>query len=132
MGSDESDPGTPTVLIAEDDPLSLDMLARRIERKGMRVLRAADGAEAVRVAVDELPDLILMDLSMPGVDGWEAMQWLRDDDATAHIPVFAITAHEFEGMRAAARGAGFADFESKPIDLPRLLEKMRAHLRRQR
>lgn len=119
----------PKLLVVEDDPLTRDMLSRRLRRKGFEVLTAVDGTDAVRTALDCLPDVILMDLSMPEVDGWEAVKFVRKNRPIANTPVIALTAHEFGGLEAATRAAGFDDFEPKPIDLPRLLEKIRAHLR---
>ncbi|MCB9507702.1 MAG: response regulator [Myxococcales bacterium] len=118
----------PLILLAEDDPMSRDMLARRLQRKGFRVTTAQDGAEAVQRVVDERPDIVLMDLAMPGVDGWEAVRWIRRNEHVGGTPVIALTAHEIDGIRGAARAAGFTDFEPKPIDLPRLVEKIRARI----
>ncbi len=118
----------PKILIAEDDDLSRDMLSRRLSRKGYEVVTAEDGRQAVALAREHRPDLILMDLAMPEVDGWEATQWLRRDERTQDIPLIALTAYQFDGMRDAVVSAGFDDFEPKPIELPRLLEKIRAHL----
>ncbi len=118
----------PKILIAEDDDLSRDMLSRRLSRKGYEVVTAEDGRQAVALAREHRPDLILMDLAMPEVDGWEATQWLRRDERTQDIPLIALTAYRFDGMRDAVVSAGFDDFEPKPIELPRLLEKIRAHL----
>ncbi|MFT6395576.1 MAG: CheY-like chemotaxis protein [Bradymonadia bacterium] len=120
----------PKILIAEDHDLSRDMLARRLRRKGFDVVTAVDGEDAVRTALDTLPDVILMDLSMPGVDGWEAVKWIRKNPSIAKIPVIALTAHEMEGLVGAVRSGGFDGFETKPIDLPRLVEKIRGKLAR--
>ncbi len=116
------------LLIAEDDDRSRDMLARRLRRKGFDVVVAFDGISAVEVALETEPDLILMDLSMPRVDGWEAVKWVRKNARIAHVPVIAITAYQIEGIGAAVLNAGFDDFECKPLDLPRLLEKIRARV----
>ncbi len=118
------------VLIAEDHDLSRDMLARRLRRKGFDVVTAIDGEDAVRTALNEVPDVILMDLSMPGVDGWEAVKWIRKNPSIAAVPVIALTAHEMEGLGVAVRSGGFNGFETKPIDLPRLVEKIRGKLSR--
>lgn len=118
----------PRILVAEDDEMSRDMLSRRLTRKGYDVVTASDGAEAVRVALDTEPDLVLMDLSMPQVDGWEAVKWIRKNRRIAEVPVIALTAYEMEGIAGAVKTAGFDDFERKPIDLPRLLEKIRARI----
>lgn len=120
----------PKILIAEDHDLSRDMLARRLRRKGFDVVTAVDGEDAVRTALDALPDIILMDLSMPGVDGWEAVKWIRKNPSIADVPVIALTAHEMEGLASAVRSGGFNGFETKPIDLPRLVEKIRGKLAR--
>lgn len=122
----------PRILVAEDDELSRDMLSRRLRRKGYDVVTAVDGRDAVKVALESEPDLILMDLSMPSVDGWEAVKWVRKNRRIASVPVIALTAYEIDGIRDAVRSAGFDDFERKPIDLPRLLEKIRARIPRPR
>lgn len=122
----------PRILVAEDDDMSRDMLARRLRRKGYDVVTAVDGRDAVKVAIETEPDLILMDLSMPSVDGWEAVKWVRKNPRIAQVPVIALTAYEIDGIKAAVRTAGFDDFERKPIDLPRLLEKIRARIPRPR
>ena len=122
----------PRILVAEDDEMSRDMLARRLRRKGFEVVTAVDGREAVKLAIETTPDLILMDLSMPSVDGWEAVKWVRKNPRIAEVPVIALTAYEIEGIASAVRTAGFDDFERKPIDLPRLLEKIRDRVGRPR
>ena len=112
------------ILIVEDNDDSRDMLARRLERRGFTVVTAVDGAEGVSAATRELPDLILMDMSMPVLDGWEATKLLRNTAETAAIPVIALTAHSMPGQREKALEAGCNDYDTKPVDLPRLLQKM--------
>ena len=116
------------ILVVEDNALNRDMLMRRLMRKGYEILIAEDGAEAVEAARVEQPDLILMDMSLPVVDGWEATRRLKADDATRTIPVIALTAHAMAGDRARALEAGCDDYEAKPIDFARLIEKIEARL----
>ena len=116
------------ILVVEDDAMSRDMLVRRLRRKGFDVVVAVDGREAVEIAIKDRPDLILMDLSMPNVDGWESVKWIRKNPPIAKTPVIALTAYEMDGLPTAVKTAGFDDFERKPIDLPRLLQKVRAWL----
>jgi CheY-like chemotaxis protein len=113
-----------SILIVEDNEMNRDMLARRLQRRGYRVLFALDGEQAIQVAHQEQPHLILMDMSLPGVDGWQATRWLKADAATAHIPVIALTAHVMSGDRDRALEAGCDEYEPKPVDLDRLLGKM--------
>lgn len=120
----------PKVLIAEDNEMNSDMLSRRLIRRGYTILNAADGAEALRLAASEMPDLILMDMSLPEVDGWEATRRLRRDPAIAHIPVIALTAHAMIDDREKSLRAGCDDYDTKPVELPRLLEKMQTLLAR--
>lgn len=115
------------VLLVEDHELNRDMLARRLVRRGFEVVVAVDGEEGVRLARAEAPAVILMDLSLPGIDGYEAARQLRADPDTAHIPVIALTAHAFDRDRMAALAAGFDDFDIKPIDLDRLVGKLTTH-----
>ncbi|MGI9265458.1 MAG: response regulator [Gammaproteobacteria bacterium] len=117
------------ILLVEDNEMNRDMLSRRLERKGFDVSIAVDGAAALELAVREEPDLILMDLSLPIMDGWEATQRLKSDPATAGIPVIALTAHAMSGDREKAIEAGCDDYDTKPINLKRLLEKMTVFLR---
>jgi CheY-like chemotaxis protein len=114
----------PKILIVEDNELSRDMLSRRLRRKGYEVLVATDGQEGIAMAQRELPDLVLMDLSLPDLDGWEATRRLKTNEKTAHIPVIALTAHAMSGDREKALEAGCDDYDTKPIDLRRLLSKM--------
>ena len=117
-----------TILIVEDNEMNRDMLSRRLERKGYEVLLAVDGAEGLEVARTNTPDLILMDMSLPVVDGWEATRRLKADDRLKHIPVIALTAHAMANDRDKALEAGCNDYDTKPIELPRLLSKMDALL----
>jgi two-component system cell cycle response regulator DivK len=114
----------PKILIVEDNELSRDMLSRRLRRKGFEVLVATDGQEGIAMAQRELPDLVLMDLSLPDLDGWEATRRLKKDLKTQHIPVIALTAHAMSGDREKAIDAGCDEYDTKPIDLRRLLSKM--------
>jgi two-component system cell cycle response regulator DivK len=113
-----------TVLIAEDNEPSRDALTRRLERRGYSVLIGVNGHHAVSVARAMKPDLILMDLGLPGVDGWEATRQLKADAETRHIPIIVLSAHAMINDRAIALAAGADDFDTKPVQFPRLLEKM--------
>lgn len=114
------------LLLVEDNEMNRDMLSRRLERKGFDLIVAKDGEEGVALTKSEMPDIILMDMSLPIMDGWEATKILKADDATKHIPVIALTAHAMSGDREKALEAGCDDYDTKPIDLPRLLEKISA------
>jgi len=116
------------ILVVEDNELNRDMLSRRLKRKGYEVLIAADGAQGVALAQSEAPDLILMDMSLPVLDGWEATRRLKTAPETQSIPVIALTAHAMAGDREQALAAGCDDYDSKPIELKRLLGKMQALL----
>jgi CheY-like chemotaxis protein len=120
----------PRILLVEDNELNRDMLGRRLERRGHAVLLALDGQQALDLARAERPDLILMDLSLPVLDGWEATRRLKADAALRGIPVIALTAHAMASDEAGARAAGCDDFDTKPIELPRLLGKIEALLAR--
>ena len=113
-----------TVLLVEDNELNRDMLSRRLARRGYEVLQAVDGDQGVRMARDRLPHLILMDMSLPLLDGWEATRILKGDDRTRSIPIIALTAHAMTDDRAKALEAGCDDYDTKPVDLTRLIEKM--------
>ena len=113
-----------TILIVEDNEMNRDMLSRRLERKGYRILIAVDGENGIDVARANMPDLVLMDMSLPLVDGWEATRRMKADDALKHIPVIALTAHAMSGDREKALEAGCDDYDTKPIELPRLLGKI--------
>ena len=117
-----------TVLIVEDNEMNRDMLSRRLERKGYSVLIAVDGEMGIEVAREKEPDIILMDMSLPVVDGWEATRRLKADERLRHIPVIALTAHAMANDREKALEAGCNDYDTKPIELPRLLAKMEALL----
>jgi CheY-like chemotaxis protein len=118
----------PTILLVEDNEMNRDMLSRRLERKGYQVVLAVDGQSGVEMAASHAPDLVLMDMSLPVLDGWEATRLLKADSATRHIPVIALTAHAMSGDREKAMAAGCDDFDTKPVDLARLLEKIEALL----
>ena len=111
-------------MLVEDNELNRDMLSRRLERKGYTVRMAVDGAEGVAQAVALKPNLVLMDLSLPVMDGWEAIRQIKANPETAGIPVIALTAHARAEDEKTARDAGADDFDTKPVDLNRLLEKM--------
>lgn len=113
-----------TILIVEDNEMNRDMLSRRLERKGYKILIAVDGAMGIDVARANGPDLILMDMSLPVVDGWEATRQIKADEALKHIPVIALTAHAMANDRDKALEAGCDEYDTKPIDLPRLLGKI--------
>jgi len=117
-----------TILLVEDHEDNRDMLTRRLERKGYRVIAAVDGAEGVAMAGQHRPDLILMDLSLPIMDGWEATRRIKADPNTKDIPVVALTAHAMAGDREKALGAGCDEYETKPVDFVRLMGKIVAFL----
>ena len=112
------------ILLIEDNEMNRDMLERRLLRKGFQVILAANGEEGIARAAEDSPDLILMDLSLPGIDGWEATRQIKADDETAVIPIIALTAHAMTGDREKALAAGCDDYDSKPVELERLLGKM--------
>jgi two-component system, cell cycle response regulator DivK len=112
------------ILLVEDNELNRDMLSRRLIKRGHEVTIAVDGEQGVEMARAEAPDLILMDMSLPVMSGWDATSALKRDDQTRAIPVLALTAHSMSGDRERALAAGCDDFDTKPIDLPRLLEKI--------
>ena len=112
------------ILLVEDNEMNRDMLSRRLLKRGFDVVIAVDGGEGVAMAATETPDLILMDMSLPVIDGWEATRQIKADQATARIPVIALTAHAMSDDREKALAAGCDDFDTKPIELPRLLEKI--------
>ncbi len=114
----------PKILLVEDNEDNRDMLSRRLLRKGYDVCLANDGGAGVSQAVAEKPDLILMDMSLPVLDGWEATRRIKADPATRGIPVIALTAHAMSDDRDKAVAAGCDDYDTKPVDLPRLLEKI--------
>ena len=118
------------ILLVEDNELNRDMLSRRLERKGFEVLMAADGAEGLAAARAQSPDLILMDMRLPDIDGWNATRQLKADHATRGIPVVALTAHASDRDRDLALAAGCDDFDTKPVELDRLLGKIETLLAR--
>ena len=120
------------ILLVEDNEMNRDMLSRRLLRKGYEVVIAADGGEGLEKARAESPDLILMDMSLPVVDGWEVTRRLKAEPRTRGIPVIALTAHVMAGDEEKARSAGCDDFDTKPVELPRLLTKIEALLQRSR
>ena len=112
------------VLLVEDNEMNRDMLSRRLQRRGFEILIAVNGQEGISTAEAQLPDLILMDMSLPVIDGWDATRRLKSNPVTAHIPILALTAHAMDGEREKALNAGCNDFDTKPVELERLLEKM--------
>ncbi len=118
------------ILLVEDNEMNRDMLSRRLERKGYQVVVAVDGGDGLAKARDEMPDLILMDMSLPVVDGWEATHQLKSQEPTRGIPIIALTAHAMQGDREKAIEAGADDYDTKPVELPRLLEKIAGLLAR--
>lgn len=118
----------PKILLVEDNELNRDMLSRRLQRRGYEVSAAVDGGEGLDLARSERPDLILMDMSLPVVDGWEATRRLKSDPALRSIPVIALTAHAMAEDRAKALTAGCDDYDTKPVDLTRIVEKIESML----
>ena len=117
-----------TILLVEDNEMNRDMLMRRLQRKGYDVVIAVDGGEGVAMATSAVPDLILLDMSLPVLDGWEVARRLKAAEETRSIPIIALTAHAMAGDRERAVEAGCDDYDTKPIDLPRLLGKVEALL----
>jgi CheY-like chemotaxis protein len=118
----------PRLLLVEDNEMNRDMLSRRLIKHGYDVVVAVDGAEALQRAQTDRPDLILMDMGLPEMDGWEVTRRLRARDETRHIPIIALTAHAMAGDRERALGVGCNDYDTKPVDLARLEGKIRALL----
>ncbi len=116
------------ILLVEDNEMNRDMLSRRLERKGFEVVIAVDGQAGINMATSESPDLILMDLSLPVIDGWEATRQIKDDPVTHTIPVIALTAHAMADDEQKALEAGCDDYDTKPINLKGLLEKIEKFL----
>jgi two-component system cell cycle response regulator DivK len=116
------------ILLVEDNEMNRDMLSRRLERKDFEVVIATDGQAGVNMATSESPDLILMDLSLPVMDGWEATRMIKANGATAGIPIIALTAHAMSSDEQKAREAGCNDYDTKPVNFKRLLEKIEALL----
>ena len=118
----------PKILVVEDNEMNRDMLSRRLQRRGYEVIVAVDGGEGLALAQSQRPDLILMDMSLPVVDGWEATRRLKAAPETRSIPIIALTAHAMATDRDKAIEAGCDDYDTKPVELPRLLEKIKAVL----
>ena len=112
------------ILIVEDNEMNRDMLSRRLLKKGFEIIIAVDGAEGVEKTINEKPDLVLMDMSLPVMDGWEATKNLKANDETAKIPIIALTAHAMAQDKEKALAAGCDEYDTKPIDLNRLLSKI--------
>jgi two-component system, cell cycle response regulator DivK len=119
----------PKILLVEDDEMNRDMLLRRLQRKGYQVVLAINGQKALEMAQTQAPDLVLMDMSLPVLDGWEATRRLKTDAATQHIPVIALTGHAMSSDHEKATDAGCDDYDIKPVELPRLLGKIEALLK---
>ena len=120
----------PKILLIEDNEMNRDMLSRRLQRKGYEVLIAIDGEQGVAVAQAEQPDLILMDMSLPVLDGWEATRKIRADPTISAVPVIALTAHAMAGDQEKCMAVGCDDYDTKPVDLARLLGKIELLLQR--
>jgi two-component system, cell cycle response regulator DivK len=118
----------PKILLVEDNEMNRDMLSRRLQRKGYEIVLALDGQSGVEMSQTQAPDLVLMDMSLPVLDGWEATRRLKTDASTRHIPVIALTAHAMSSDRERALEAGCDDYDTKPVELPRLLAKIEALL----
>lgn len=118
----------PKILVVEDNEMNRDMLSRRLEKRGFEVIMAVDGAQGISVACRERPDLILMDMSLPVLDGWEATRQVKANPVTRTIPVIALTAHAMAEDKDKSLAAGCDDFDTKPVELPRLLAKIQALL----
>lgn len=114
----------PTILLVEDNELNRDMLSRRLKRRDFDVQMAVDGQQGIDLTKALMPDLILMDMSLPIIDGWTATVLLKNNESTRHIPIIALTAHAMEGERQKCFEAGCDDFDTKPIEFKRLLEKI--------
>jgi two-component system, cell cycle response regulator DivK len=121
----------PRILLVEDNEMNRDMLSRRLVRKGYQVCLAIDGQQGIDMAFSERPDLILMDMSLPVIDGWEATRRIKANDATRQIPVIALTAHAMAGDREKAMEAGCDDYDIKPVEISRLIGKIAALLKPQ-
>ena len=117
------------ILLVEDNEMNRDMLSRRLVRNGYEVFLAVDGQQGADMALSEQPDLILMDMSLPVIDGWEATRRIKTNDATRRIPVIALTAHAMAGDREKAMEVGCDDYDTKPVEISRLLGKIAALLK---
>jgi CheY-like chemotaxis protein len=118
----------PKILLIEDNEMNRDMLSRRLERKGYRVITAIDGKQGHSMALEENPELILMDIGLPDMDGWEVTKLLKSNDSTRHIPIIALTAHALVTDRAKAFEVGCDDYDTKPVEFGRLSEKIESLL----
>jgi CheY-like chemotaxis protein len=118
----------PKLLLVEDNEMNRDMLSRRLERRGFEVIIATDGESGIELAISSSPDLVLMDMSLPILDGWQATRQLKSAEQTRHIPIIALTAHAMSSDREKALEAGCDDYDTKPIELNRLLAKIDALL----
>jgi CheY-like chemotaxis protein len=116
--------GMPVLMVVEDNEPSREVLSRRLARRGYEIVAAADGRQAVSMAHSAKPDLILMDLGLPGIDGWEATAQLKADENTRHIPIIVLSAHAMTNDRTLALAAGGDDFDTKPVRFERLIEKI--------
>ena len=119
----------PKVLLVEDNEMNRDMLSRRLIKRGYTVVMAIDGQQGIDMALSEKPDIILLDMSLPVVDGWEAAKQIKANDASKAVPLIALTAHAMAADRERAMSAGCDDFDTKPVELPRLLAKMETLLK---
>lgn len=119
------------ILLVEDNEMNRDMLLRRLKRRGYEVIVAVDGGQGVTMAQNETPDLILMDMSLPVLDGWEATRRIKAAPDTQWIPIIALTAHAMSGDREKCLAAGCDDYDTKPVEFPRLLEKIQLHISKQ-
>lgn len=119
------------ILLVEDNEMNRDMLSRRLERKGFQVIIAGDGSEALTLAMTEAPDLILMDMSLPVLDGWEVTRRLKASDETKRIPVIGLSAHAMAGDREKGLAAGCDDYDTKPVEFDRLLKKINDYLKKE-
>jgi CheY-like chemotaxis protein len=118
------------ILLVEDNEMNRDMLSRRLVKRGYEVVIAVEGEQGIALARTDSPDLVLMDMSLPVLDGWEATRRLKSDPATRQIPIIALTAHAMAGDREKAREAGCDDFDTKPVELPRLPSKIEGLLQK--
>ena len=120
----------PKILLVEDNEMNRDMLSRRLERRGFQVLIAVDGGQGVALALSEKPDLILMDMSLPVIDGWEATRQLKANPDMKKTPIIGLTAHAMAEDKEKCLAAGCDDYDTKPVELPRLLGKIDEHLKK--
>lgn len=118
----------PKILIVEDNEMNRDMLSRRLIKRGYEIIIAVDGAEGFDKTLSERPDLVLLDMSLPVMDGWQTAQKIKAEESIKHTPIIALTANAMDGDREKALAAGCNDYDTKPVDLPRLLEKIQIYL----